>query len=204
MYVDYCFDYSHMVILQVTPAFFNDIHFYGQSSRKRSLENAASSSTSKRVTSKSNSSSTSTSTNGNSTSNTTSIIGSSINSTGSNTSSSGSSVSCAENSTSNAGSSTSSARSSTSSAGSSTSSEKPLLEPSNEEQEKFFATLNQASVTPAILRIMLPYAKDHAPKITLPSFPKPISELYDPATLMLTYPELLTECERVYGLYKVC
>ena len=55
-----------------------------------------------------------------------------------------------------------------------------------------------------MLRIVFPYAKDLAPKITLPSFPKPISELYDPAALLLTYPELLTECERVFGLYKVC
>ena len=75
-------------------------------------------------------------------SNTTSILGSSISSTGS---------------------STSTARSNTRSAGSSTISERPLLEPSNEEQEKFFATLNQASVAPAVLRIALIYAKDLDP-----------------------------------------
>ena len=168
MYADYCFDYSPINILQVTPAFFNDIHFYGQSSRKWSLENAASSSASKRVGSKINSSSTttSTSTNGNSTSNTTSIFGSSTSST----SSTGSNTSSAESSTSNA-------VSSICSAGNNTISEKTLLEPSNEEQEKFFAILNQASETPAILRIVLLYAKDLAPTVTLLSFPKLISEL---------------------------
>ena len=73
--------------------------------------------------------------------------------------------------------------SSTYSAENSTISEKPLLESSNEEQEKFFATLNQASKTPAILRIVLLYAKDLAPKVIFPSFPKLMSELYDPAAL---------------------
>ena len=105
-----------------------------------------------------------------------------------------------ESSTSSARSSPSNAVSSTCSAGNSLISEKPLLEPSNEEQEKFFATLNQASETPAILRIVLLYAKDLAPSVTLLSFPKLISELYDPAALLLTYSELLTERKRVYGL----
>ena len=73
-----------------------------------------------------------------------------------------------------------------------------------EEQEvKCFATLNLAVGKAVVLRLVPPYAKELVPKITLPSYPKPITDLYDPAALLLTYPDLLTECKRVYALYKV-
>ena len=80
------------------------------------------------------------------------------------------------------------------------------LETSDEEQQKFYCTLNDASIKPAILRIVLPFAETLAPKVTLPDYPKPITELYNPSAQLLTYPELLTECERVYAydFYKVC
>ena len=73
-----------------------------------------------------------------------------------------------------------------------------------EEQEaRCFAKLNLAIGKAVILRLVSPYAKDLAPKATLPSYPKPITDLYDPAALLLTYPNLLTECQRVYALCKV-
>ena len=73
-----------------------------------------------------------------------------------------------------------------------------------EEQEaKCFTTLNLAVGKAVVLRLVPPYAKELVPKITLPSYPKPITDLYDPAALLLTYPDLLTECKRVYALYKV-
>ena len=73
-----------------------------------------------------------------------------------------------------------------------------------EEQEaKCFATLNIAVGKAIVLRLVPPYAKELVPKITLPSYPKPITDLYDPAALLLTYPDLLTKCKRVYALYKV-
>ena len=78
------------------------------------------------------------------------------------------------------------------------------LETSDEEQQ-FYCTLNDASINhAAILRIVLPFTETLAPKVTLPDYPKPITELYNPSALLLTYAELLTACERVYGLYKVC
>ena len=73
----------------------------------------------------------------------------------------------------------------------------------DEQEAKCFATLNLAVGKAVVLRLVPPYAKELAPKIILPSYPKPITDLYDPAALLLTYPDLLMECKRVYGLYKI-
>jgi len=71
-----------------------------------------------------------------------------------------------------------------------------------EEQEaRCFAKLNLAIGKVVILRLVSPYAKDLVPKVTLPSYLKPITDLYDLAALLLTYPNLLTECQQVYALY---
>jgi len=42
-----------------------------------------------------------------------------------------------------------------------------------------------------------------SPKIILSLYRKLITDLYDPSALLLTYPDLLMECKRAYGLYKV-
>jgi len=77
------------------------------------------------------------------------------------------------------------------------------LATTEEQEARCFAKLNLAMGKAVILRLVSPYANDLAPKVTLPSYPKPITDLYDPAALLLTYPNLLTECHRVYALYKV-
>ena len=77
------------------------------------------------------------------------------------------------------------------------------IQDNEEEEAKFCATLNLTVRKAVVLRLVPPYAKDLALKDTLPSYPKPITDLYHPAVLLLTYPNLLKECKHVYALYKV-
>ena len=79
-----------------------------------------------------------------------------------------------------------------------------LQEASAEEQEKLFSTVNQATNKPAILRIVQPFAANFVPTVTLSTYPKLLTELYDQSALSLSYPELLKKCETVYHSYKVC
>ena len=60
-----------------------------------------------------------------------------------------------------------------------------------------------AKTKPAILKIVQPYAQSFVPTAALSTYPRPISDLYDPSTLQLNYRDLLAECEKVYDSYKV-
>ena len=78
-----------------------------------------------------------------------------------------------------------------------------VIAASSTEQEALYATLNQAKVKPAILKLITPYSNFFIPVQTLPTFPKLITALYDNQTLLLTYPDLLTKCEKVFDSIKV-
>ena len=64
-------------------------------------------------------------------------------------------------------------------------------------------TINNAAKKPAILRVTSPYSEQFVPEFSGPSFPKLISELYDPKMLHSTYTELLTECDKAAAMIKV-
>ena len=74
---------------------------------------------------------------------------------------------------------------------------------SEDQQKDFYASLNLAKVKPAILKIVQPYAQAFVPTATLSTYPKPISDLYDPSTLQLNYRDLLAVCDKVYDSYEV-
>ena len=81
---------------------------------------------------------------------------------------------------------------------------KTKIEPPTEaDLADFFSTLNKAKNKPAILKITDPYYKDFVPKLSRPEFPKPITELYDPIALTMSYTVLLKETEKVFDSIKV-
>ena len=67
----------------------------------------------------------------------------------------------------------------------------------------FFKSISEAKSKPAILKIVEPYSESFVPQASLPCFPKPISELYDPETLKLPYNDLLKRCKETYNLVQV-
>ena len=60
-----------------------------------------------------------------------------------------------------------------------------------------------AKTKSAILKIVQPYAQSFVPTAALSTYPRSISDLYNPSTLQLNYRDLLAECEKVYDSYKV-
>ena len=82
---------------------------------------------------------------------------------------------------------------------------KPKIDPPTEEDlAAFFSILNKAESKPAILKITDPFYKDFVPKLSKPEFPKPITELYKPVALTMSYTVLLEEAEKVFECIKVC
>ena len=70
------------------------------------------------------------------------------------------------------------------------------------ELESFYASISEAKKKPAIL-ITPPFAKEFIPQLSLSSFPKPLMEYYNPATLEMKYPDLLKGCETIFESIKV-
>ena len=63
--------------------------------------------------------------------------------------------------------------------------------------------ISMAKCKPAILKITPPYSGEFIPTICKDSFPKPISELYNPEALHMDYLSLLNECETMFESLKV-
>ena len=80
---------------------------------------------------------------------------------------------------------------------------KHIALPSTGELDTFYASINQANIKPAILRIMPPYANDFVPKLSSGKFPKPLTELYNPTALHIDYVSLLEMCEKEFESIKV-
>lgn len=68
--------------------------------------------------------------------------------------------------------------------------------PGTSDLQKFFSRLSDCGTKPAILSIIKPYSDSYIPKVTIPSFPKPLQELYNKKFLELSYTELLSACEK--------
>ena len=73
----------------------------------------------------------------------------------------------------------------------------------DEEMDVFFKAVNNAKQKPGILKVVPPYCESYIPKLANNSFPKPVTELYNPEALHLGYIELISECEKVYANMKV-
>ena len=63
------------------------------------------------------------------------------------------------------------------------------------EQRAFYQRLSQGQTKPSILSLIPEHAKNYIPKSSLPTFPKPLVELYQSKFLELDY--LLSECESI-------
>ena len=73
---------------------------------------------------------------------------------------------------------------------------------STTELDNFYKAINEAKRMPVILKITHPFANTFIPLHSQSVFPLPITELYNPATLAMEYPDLLKECE-VFNTIKV-
>jgi len=67
---------------------------------------------------------------------------------------------------------------------------------------KFLDTINGAKRKLVTLKVTPPYAKDLVLVLSLPTYPTPIMELYNPVALHFPYHDLL--CEAVLGGIRVC
>lgn len=70
-----------------------------------------------------------------------------------------------------------------------------VLAPEENEFNSFVQKLSQCGTKPSVLSLIPPYADSYIPKSLLPTYPKPLSELYQPKFLELDYSHLLLECE---------
>lgn len=66
-----------------------------------------------------------------------------------------------------------------------------ITPPDDTKIEQFYRTLSKCGTKPAVLSVVLPYAKDYEPKSSCPIFPKPLPELYEEKYLKMNYMELL-------------
>ncbi len=67
--------------------------------------------------------------------------------------------------------------------------------PTDAQLEGFYKAMNECGTKPAILSVVLQYANNYTPKSSLPTYPKPLSELYQQKYLKMNYIELLAVCE---------
>lgn len=77
-----------------------------------------------------------------------------------------------------------------------------IPEPSESELKLFYEALHQAEKKPAVLKITQPYAAQFISTSILDHYPKPITDLYNPA-IEVDYLHLRQECERTFDLISV-
>ena len=70
--------------------------------------------------------------------------------------------------------------------------------PTETELESFYSSISEAKKKTAVLSITPPFVKEFIPHLSLSTYPKPLMEYYNPATLDMKYPDLLNKCETVY------
>ena len=95
-------------------------------------------------------------------------------------------------------------RTSESDEGPSTKKRAEIIPASDAQFSIFLDTINVVKQKPVTLKITPPYAKDLVPALSLPTYPTPIMELYNPTALHFPYHDLLVEGETVLGSIKVC
>lgn len=78
-----------------------------------------------------------------------------------------------------------------------------IAPPTEEELAEFHASLSSAPSRPVIHRVMDEFAHEFIPMAASEKYPPAMSSLYDPDSLGLTYPELLTKCSELADSLKV-
>ena len=66
---------------------------------------------------------------------------------------------------------------------------------------QFIVNLSKTEGKPVLLSTILDFSNSYVPVSHLPKFPKPLTELFDPTAMTLSYPELLQQCEELYKNY---
>ena len=79
----------------------------------------------------------------------------------------------------------------------------PTSVPTHSDLETFYAAFAECKNKALILKVTEPFHEAFIPQLSLPSFPQPITELYNPATLEMNYHDLVMECEKVFSTIKV-
>jgi len=81
---------------------------------------------------------------------------------------------------------------------------KKVQSPTDEALDQLYEGWTGAESKPMLFKILRPYHKEFIPKLASEEFPRPISEMYNPATLSMNYTELLKESEKAFDKLKVC
>ena len=74
--------------------------------------------------------------------------------------------------------------------------------PSEEELQKLYAQLSKSG-KPVLLSIVPTHSDSYVPLYESGVLPKPLTQLFSPVYLDLTYPELLSTCEQVFEGYQI-
>ena len=78
---------------------------------------------------------------------------------------------------------------------------KPYTQISKPTESKLnqFYDISRTEGKPVILSHTPGFSDPYVPISHLPNFPKPLTELFDPNTMSLSYPDLLQQCEELYN-----
>ena len=68
---------------------------------------------------------------------------------------------------------------------------------------QFVVNISKTEGKPVLLSTLLDFSNSYVLVGHLPNFPKPLTdlELFDPIAMILSYPELLQQCEELYKNY---
>ena len=72
-----------------------------------------------------------------------------------------------------------------------------VVAPEPDELKSFLQKVSQCNSRPGILSLVPEFQGKYIPKSSLPSFPRSLQDLYNPALMKASYPDLLTSCESV-------
>ena len=78
-----------------------------------------------------------------------------------------------------------------------------IPKPTEGELNQFFVNLSKTEGKPVLLSTIPNFSNSYVPVSHLPNFPKPLTELFDPTAITLSYPELLQQCEELYNNYVI-
>ena len=74
-----------------------------------------------------------------------------------------------------------------------------IPKPTGSELNQFYVNLSRTEGKPVILSHTPGFSDPYVPISHLPNFPKPLTELFDPNAMSLSYPDLLQQCEELYN-----
>ena len=78
-----------------------------------------------------------------------------------------------------------------------------IPKPTESERNQFFLDLSKTAGKPVLLSYTAGFSDTYVPINQLPYFPRPLTELFDPNAMSLTYTDLLCRCEELYNSYLV-